>query len=29
VHGVHALIKAVHAIGFDKVGFATLVESDA
>ena len=29
VHAVHDLIKAVHAIGFDKVGFATVEESDA
>ena len=29
VHAVHDLIKAVHAIGFDKVGFATFEESDA
>lgn len=28
IHGVHELIKAVHAIGFDKVGFATFDASD-
>ena len=28
VHAVHDLIKAVHAIGFGKVGFATFEESD-